>query len=356
MEQMELRHATIDDTMFLFELVNEHECRKNSLNSNFITFEEHEEWMRQILCSDVKRQYIFSVCDCPVGQGRLELVGDSCRISYSLIPKYRGCGYGKILVQLLNNIALQDFPDCKYSFGEVLKWNVASQKIFEELGYQADQRDDFFSYRKKIEYYEISQKLIGGGVLLLSNNRNSYILYTWLKEAGEEVYYYSGSLTQEQILFLNPVLIVSYNYSQLIPENIIQLCEEKIINLHISFLPWNRGSDPNFWSFIENTPKGVTIHKVSSKLDRGDILLQKEIFFDDNLESFQSSYEILNREIVQLFKEHFREIKFRRLCAYSQKGLGSYHKREDFNNFIRGKSFTWTEIIRDFKIRCNLKY
>lgn len=192
--------------------------------------------------------------------------------------------------------------------------------------------------------------------MLLSNNRNSYILYTWLKEAGEEVYYYSGGLTQEQILFLNPVLIVSYNYSQLIPENIIQLCEEKIINLHISFLPWNRGSDPNFWSFIENTPKGVTIHKVSSKLDRGDILLQKEIFFDDNLESFQSSYEILNREIVQLFKEHFREIKFRRLCAYSQKGLGSYHKREDFNNFIRGKSFTWTEIIRDFKIRCNLKY
>lgn len=166
MEQMELRHATIDDTMFLFELVNEHECRKNSLNSNLITFEEHGEWMRQILFSDVKRQYIFSVSDCPVGQGRLELVGDSCRISYSLIPKYRGCGYGKILVQLLNNMALQDFPDCKYSFGEVLKWNVASQKIFEELGYQADQRDDFFFYRKKIEYYEISQKLIGGGIAL----------------------------------------------------------------------------------------------------------------------------------------------------------------------------------------------
>ena len=27
------------------------------------------------------------------------------------------------------------------------------------------------------------------------------------------------------------------------------------INMHISYLPWNRGFSPNIWSFIDNTPK-----------------------------------------------------------------------------------------------------
>ena len=33
----------------------------------------------------------------------------------------------------------------------------------------------------------------------------------------------------------------------------------KIINLHISFLPFNRGYYPNLWSHQEGTPSGVTI-------------------------------------------------------------------------------------------------
>lgn len=163
MLQISLRYATMDDMEFLYDLVNEHECRKNSLYSAPVELEEHKEWMKQTLCSRLRRQYIFLVSSYAVGQGRLELVGDSCRISYSLIPEYRGLGYGKILVQLLNNAALKDFPDCQYSYGEVLKWNVASQKIFEELGYRVDEQDHIFYYRKEIEYYEISQKLIDKG-------------------------------------------------------------------------------------------------------------------------------------------------------------------------------------------------
>ncbi len=187
--------------------------------------------------------------------------------------------------------------------------------------------------------------------MLLSNNRNSYILYTWLKEAGEEVYYYSGSLTQEQILFLDPVLIVSYNYSQLIPENIIQLCEEKIINLHISFLPWNRGSDPNFWSFIENTPKGVTIHRLSAGLDKGEILWQKELFFDEEIETFHSTYEKLNREILLLFQIHYKEMQSGRLNSTIQPKGGSYHRRKDFSAFLNGEEINWNETIKNFKKR-----
>lgn len=58
-----------------------------------------------------------------------------------------------------------------------------------------------------------------------------------------------------------------------------------VLNLHISYLPWNRGANPNFWSFVENTKKGVTIHEIDEKLDKGKILLRKELEFDENREA-----------------------------------------------------------------------
>lgn len=185
--------------------------------------------------------------------------------------------------------------------------------------------------------------------MLLSNNRNSYILYHWLKNRGEQVYLYSGKLTDAQIAFLSPQLVVSYNYIYLVTESIIQMLERRIINLHISYLPWNKGGDPNFWSFVDNTPKGVTIHQLSVSLDKGDILLQKELFFDEKKETFSTTYNILQKEIVMLFVEHFDEIKNNKLVPFPQQGAGSYHRRKDLINFMGGKMVDWNEIIYDFK-------
>mgnify|MGYP003649817391 FL=1 len=74
--------------------------------------------------------------------------------------------------------------------------------------------------------------------------------------------------------------IISFGYKHIIPENIIKFFNNKIINLHISYLPYNRGCHPNFFSFKDNTPKGVTIHYIDKGIDTGEILLQKEINFN----------------------------------------------------------------------------
>lgn len=187
--------------------------------------------------------------------------------------------------------------------------------------------------------------------MLLSNNRNFYYLYDCLKEQGEQVFFYSGRLTEEQILFLSPRLVVSYNYGYLIPEKIIQLLEGRIVNLHISYLPWNKGSDPNFWSFIDQTPKGVTIHQLSTVLDQGDILFQKELFFNEKQETFKSAYETLNKEIVQLFMRHFYEIMEQKVVLFPQRGTGTYHRRKDLIDFMGGRAMDWNELIYDFKQR-----
>lgn len=192
-------------------------------------------------------------------------------------------------------------------------------------------------------------------ILLLTNNRNALRLFELLTDLGESVFLYSGVLSEEQIMHMNPKIIVSYNYSHIIDEKIISMMNGKIINLHISFLPWNKGSDPNFWSFIENTPKGVMIHKVDAHLDTGMILCQRELYFDEGAETFRTTYEKLNDAIVNLFCENWNSIKNNAIIPFKQSGEGTYHKRSDFKEFVLGHPFNYDDKISDYKNRYNIQ-
>lgn len=96
-------------------------------------------------------------------------------------------------------------------------------------------------------------------------------------------------------------LIVSYDWPK-----IINLEGIPGINLHIAYLPYNRGADPNLWSWLENTPKGITIHWMDASIDTGNILVQKK-FSDEKLAemTLSESYRFLHEEIEKMFLEHF---------------------------------------------------
>lgn len=190
-------------------------------------------------------------------------------------------------------------------------------------------------------------------VLYLTNNDNALVLYEWLKDKCE-VILYKERLNLEYVQKANPDLIVSYNYKYLIREDVIDYMKGKIINLHISYLPWNRGSSPNFWSFYDNTPKGVTIHQISAGLDEGKILYQKECEFNPNEETFVTSYEKLNETIVELFKENWEEIKAGTYELKPQNGSGSYHTMKDFNELMEQCPFKWTDNIGEYLEKCKV--
>ena len=94
--------------------------------------------------------------------------------------------------------------------------------------------------------------------------------------------------------------IISYGYKYIIKKDIIKYFHRKIINLHISYLPYNRGADPNLWSILDNTPSGVTIHYIDETLDTGDILCQKKVILDYENDTLESSYNKLTSEIINL--------------------------------------------------------
>ena len=104
--------------------------------------------------------------------------------------------------------------------------------------------------------------------------------------------------------------------------------ERRAINLHISCLPWNRGADPNLWSFLDDTPKGVTIHFLDEGLDTGPIMAQEEVDFGVGA-TLKSSYDDLSRKIEELFIRLWPSIRLGKIHAREQPPGGSFHHRKD---------------------------
>ena len=191
----------------------------------------------------------------------------------------------------------------------------------------------------------------GGGVILLTNNRNSIRLFRWL-EQRVPTQLYSDALALDMLEGCRPSLVVSYNYTHIVSEKILSFMKGNIINLHISYLPWNRGAYPNLWSFLEDTPKGVTIHRMEKGLDTGAILYQREMFFDETKETLASSHRKLNEEIVRLFQEHWTEIREGTYPITPQQGKGSYHALKDMKELLRKRKIErldWNMTVKDFK-------
>ena len=122
----------------------------------------------------------------------------------------------------------------------------------------------------------------------------------------------------EPVVKLNPDFILSYRYRHIIDEKFLQMVKVPIVNLHHSFLPFNRGAHPNFWSFYEDTPKGISIHLIDKGIDTGDIIYQEEIQLNLN-STFRETYKKLDDEIVDRFIKIYPDIVAKNYDLIKQK-------------------------------------
>lgn len=188
-------------------------------------------------------------------------------------------------------------------------------------------------------------------VFFLTNNKQSLDLFDWIKMQTEtECKLFQDRINSKLLDDFLPDLIISYGYRFIIKEDVIKKYPNKIINLHISYLPWNKGADPNIWSYLEETPKGVTIHLIDQGIDTGDIIFQKEIKIDEDNETLSSSYTKLQNEIKNLFKDNWNIIKNLEFNPIKQKGEGSIHYIKDLKeiSFLLEKK-GWETPIMELK-------
>jgi methionyl-tRNA formyltransferase len=92
----------------------------------------------------------------------------------------------------------------------------------------------------------------------------------------------------------NPDFVVVVAYGLILPTKVLEIPNKFAINVHGSFLPRWRGAAPiNYAIFNKDNFSGVSIIKMSEKLDAGPILRQEKVMLNQT-ETFGSLYKSLS--------------------------------------------------------------
>lgn len=82
----------------------------------------------------------------------------------------------------------------------------------------------------------------------------------------------------EDLKALNPDIMVTCAFGQILSKEILEIAKYGVINVHASLLPKYRGSAPIQYSIINGDKvTGITVMQTGVGVDTGDILMQEEI-------------------------------------------------------------------------------
>ena len=105
----------------------------------------------------------------------------------------------------------------------------------------------------------------------------------------------------EHILEMNPDIIITCAYGQIIPSILLDTPKYKAINVHASLLPKLRGGSPLHKCIIDGYKEtGVTIMYMAPGMDDGDIITQRsvEIKDTDNVGIIHDKLSIMGRDLL----------------------------------------------------------
>jgi spore coat polysaccharide biosynthesis protein SpsF len=148
---MILRKLTEKDCDLLFDWANDNYVRKNSFNSNKITYEDHIKWFQKKLELDNCIIYIGEENNNTIGQIRLDINNNTGIINYSIDKHYRGEGYGtKMLQELERTLERENLVEINKLIGKVKHNNIPSQRVFEKCKYKVMDSEEYLIYSKEI--------------------------------------------------------------------------------------------------------------------------------------------------------------------------------------------------------------
>jgi methionyl-tRNA formyltransferase len=73
--------------------------------------------------------------------------------------------------------------------------------------------------------------------------------------------------------------------ARILKDNIISQFKVGVLNMHPGLLPQNRGLDNLKWAILNDFKQGVSCHLISKEIDRGNLIIRKEleVYEDDTL-------------------------------------------------------------------------
>lgn len=117
------------------------------------------------------------------------------------------------------------------------------------------------------------------------------------------------SETIQKVISLDPDLIITAAYGQILRQKILDIPKYGCVNIHASLLPLYRGAAPINAAIIDGqTETGITIMQMDHGCDTGDILLQKKITIDNDATAgslFDELAQLGAETIVEFLPEFF---------------------------------------------------
>jgi len=143
-----------------------------------------------------------------------------------------------------------------------------------------------------------------------------------------------------------PDFLISVHWPKVFTAKELARPKHGCLNLHNSYLPWNRGAHPCTWALIDQTPHGVTMHWMDEGIDTGDIFLQERLF----PEKGETAHELYQRTVeleVKLFEKALDQLWIGRRDRKPQVGIGSFHKKADFKRLELAMTTSDCKVIRE---------
>jgi len=187
-------------------------------------------------------------------------------------------------------------------------------------------------------------------VLHLTNKGNqSTFIKKMVVEKGFEYIYYDQDINYNLCKLQKINLVIKDRYPFDL-SNHFWLRKNKILSLIPAYLPFNKGTDSNLWSFIDETPKGGSIFFLYSSDYDIDVLRRFKITFNKNdtlSTSFEKIFFKLYNELYTIFP---LIIKNKHPVLTIDKKSGSLHTREDSRNFIEWLPEGYNTKVSEIKI------
>lgn len=222
-------------------------------------------------------------------------------------------------------------------------------------------------------------------ILYLGNNWVGWQVLSWLKEQGEDIVglvvhppdrrkygdeivktldlpenrVYDGSTLRDPAVLaalkeLAPDIGLSVMFGHILRPEFLNIFPQGVLNLHPSYLPYNRGQYPNVWSIVEGTPAGATLHYVDPGVDTGDIVAQKQVTVEP-VDTGETLYRKLERAAVALFTETWPTIKAGTVPRRPQPGSGGTSHRTadvaDIDEISLDRSYRAGDLINILRAR-----
>ena len=128
---------------------------------------------------------------------------------------------------------------------------------------------------------------------------------------------------------LQPDYIICVHFPYIVPEEVLAVPRNGVLNLHPAFLPCNRGWHTPSWAILEQTPIGATMHFMDSGVDTGDIVHQIELTVSPG-DTAHTLYAKLLKLELRVFAEAWPRLESGQFERKRQDlARGSFHLRED---------------------------